>query len=69
MFRTIVVADDIALSNVVKATASESGCISVAHVVDRLPNSEYEASLLLYPERARSGFIGSQKAGIGSGGR
>ena len=47
MFRTIIVAEDTALSNAAHSIAYESGCLNIAKVVDRLPNNEYEAALLL----------------------
>lgn len=47
MFRTIIVAEDTALSNAAQTVAFESGCMNIAKVVDHLPHNEYEAALLL----------------------
>lgn len=47
MFRTIIVAEDTALSNAAQSIAFESGCMQVVKVIDHMPHNEYEAALLL----------------------
>jgi Flp pilus assembly CpaE family ATPase len=62
MFRTIIVAEDTALSNAAQAIAFESGCMHVAKVVDHFPHNEYEAALLLSHHEPEIVLLEAKKA-------
>src|SRR5277367_1347351 len=62
MFRTIIVAEDTALSNAAQAIAFESGCMNIAKVVDHFPHNEYEAALLLSHHEPEIVLLEAKKA-------